>query len=350
MWLAAKNASKKPPRRKVLPVAPMAVRQKQLGVEGAIEYRKLFENHPDVERGPDEDLQHHYERLKVAEKAYQDEVSSPIQERRQQAREEGKLRAPVFEENPTDAWVGQLPTGAPEPAPPVVSDLKGMPQRIPGWFTGDAMDSAPPGYGVPPMSRRTPGAKLRGPTSPNAAPLRQTRDEWLKGLADKGIYLNGDGTRMTPEEMVLPSRPGSPVPRGHDIWSDLIDRPATPGRHRAAMVVTAYIRELLPKNAAGVHEGLLGDDWQHRGNYYHKTIGDKIHVLVPEGGGWIHNTGPVGGASNEYGDPEMTGTPVMFDDLQTALMHANRGQVQVGFRPPPVNRQSLSSNSWSEQA
>jgi hypothetical protein len=171
MWLATKVAARRKgesgdstgPR-----VPPMHVRQNQLGLEGAIEYRQLFEKHPDVELGPDETLEHHLSRLRAAEKVW-GESPSPDADRRKRAREEGKLRPLEPTESDPDmaSWVTQQgPT-----------DLKGMPQRIPGWYTGDALDAPPPGYGIPPTSRRDPGATLRSPVSPTHAPPQRSMQD-----------------------------------------------------------------------------------------------------------------------------------------------------------------------------
>lgn len=101
-------------------------------------------------------------------------------------------------------------------------------------------------------------------------------------------------------------------------------------------------------SSSRVNDGLVNSGWTPKDGYYHKTVGDKIHVLVPEDGGWIHNSGPVDGTPNEYGDPEMTGNPIGFTDLQRALMHVHRGQTPVDFKPPDAGLRSLNSfqDSW----
>lgn len=249
MWLATKHASKRPPRKRKPdpdeftgpPIAPMLQRQNQLGLEGAIEYRKLYEKLFDVDpesatRGPDEGIQEHFDRLKNMDRNPPTPVSAEDEE------EVPSIAKPLESAKPTKSWATDLPP-APEPAAPP-TDLKGMPQRIPGWFTGDAMDKPPRDFipGAGPLPERNPGRSFGwspydGPM-PRYQPPQQSHDDWVKSLADKGIYLNPDGTR------VAPAAP-PPRPRGYDIWSEFTRPAETVGRHRAAKVVTAYITRVL---------------------------------------------------------------------------------------------------------
>lgn len=238
MWLATKLAEAKPPAK--LPDLAVAIRE--LGdPPSASLYRKLFERYPRVKRGPDEDMSNHFSRLKREDAAWRAKDTTEADRRAQDPR--ARVQEPD-QDAKIPAWVSTPSAPAPSPA----SSL-GMPQRIPGWFTGDAMDAPPPDYGTPPMSRRTPGAGY----SPKYAPERPTHEEWVRGLADKGIFLDADGRRMTPEQMQLPHRPV----RGHDIWESFT-RPAS-GRHRAAQVVVAYVDDALAK-VAGVDEGPWSDE------------------------------------------------------------------------------------------
>ena len=235
MWLATKLSARRREQRiteesgPIIP--PMKVRQDQLGLEGAIEYRRLYEKHPDVELGPDETLEHHLVRLRSAEKDWQNRPN-PDAERRQKAREQGILRPLGPSEPDTDitSWVT-------EPRSP---GLSGLPQRIPGWYTGDAMDVPPPGLGRPPMPQRTP-MSTPGPWRSTTHPPQQSHEEWLRGLADKGIFVDQEtGRRMTPEQMALPQR----SPRGYNIWEEFT-RPYG-GQHRvAAKETVAYVKNVV---------------------------------------------------------------------------------------------------------
>lgn len=339
MWLATKQAARRR-RGDPDPLPDIGLVQNELGnLPDAILYRQLVTKYPNVERGPDQTISNHFERLKRAEQDFQ-AAQQPDVQRRQRDQERGMLRAPAPDAAPdlSMPWIGQLPTNP-------VTDLKGLPQRIPGWFTGDAMDQAPPDYGTPPMSRRDPMATLRAPVSPTFAPPRQSHEDWIRGLADKGIFLDPEGRRMSPEDMALPHRPV----RGQDIWRDFARPSPYAGRHRAAKVVVAYITNVLSNHTHDVMTGEGGWAFNNSGNYYHKRIGDKIHILAKEPDGWIHNTGPADQEPDEYGDYELTGFPVSFANLQDAVMHAHRSKPQVGFKPPAVDRQSLSSTSWSDE-
>lgn len=321
-----------------LPDLGLIVKELGSAADGIL-YRRLLQHHPDVVRGPDEEMGHHFSRLKRADAELRARNLGDAARRAEDPRlTHGKPATAPPKSNAT--WVT---SPAPNPTP---SSSLGLPQRIPGWFTGDAIDAAPPDWGTPRMPQRTPGA-TPGPWRSTAYPPQQTHEEWLRGLADKGIFVDQQtGRRMTPEQMQPPQRPR----RGHDIWSDFITSEPYAGRHRAARVVTAYISGLL----ANVQDALTGDGWTRgpgSGEWYQKKMGDKLHVLVREpDGGWIHNTGPLDGTPDEYGDPEVTGQPMSFMDLQSALMHAHRGKVQVGFKPPPPPgpNDHARLSSWSE--
>jgi hypothetical protein len=323
MWLATKLGARKAPKERPLP--DLGIVQNELGsTKDAVRYRRLFQEHPSIELGPDETIDHHYSRLKSAEADRLGRDTTDV-DRRARDREMGKLKTPAPVGEVTDARSWATGPARVENAP---SDLKGMPQRIPGWFTGDAMDAGPPGYGVPPMSRRDPMATRRPPISPSAVPPLPTHDEWVRGLADKGIYLNPDGSRMTPEQLALPQRPL----RGHQIWEQFT-RPA--GQHRAAMVVVAYVRRVLTEDDAIAqfwrrHNAMLGNGWEHHesgsGNWYEKKIGDKTHRIMNDTmgdqQGWTHH---------------VTGeTPKFYDDLHDALLHASTGQMQASLVQKPT--------------
>ncbi len=146
----------------------------------------------------------------------------------------------------TPAWarelVNQRPQAPVNPAAPTPGFHSGLPHRIPGWFTGDAMyNPPPPGYGTPGMPRRDPGSAMRAPESPSARrPQAPSHDEWVRGLAEKGIHLDSDGQRIDP------NKPKPLLLTGPKIWHDLVDvAPDYKGRHRVSKVVTAYIHGVL---------------------------------------------------------------------------------------------------------
>jgi len=322
MWLAIKLAA----GRAKMPLDTLLV--DQLGSsEDARRYKRWVRDYPEIERGPDQDISSHYQALK---KAFEDENSEVDEDHGVIDAMRGRRPSTVPAEVIPSKHIRSQQEIEAERERERFSVPKGMPQRNPGWFTGDAEDVPPPGYGVPPMSRRDPGATLRAPVSPSGRP-QQSHEDWVRWLAGKGIYLGPDGRRMSPEDMVLPRRPLT----GPQIWQPFT-RPATKpdyaGRHRAAMlaVIARYIE------AGKAHDTMDADGWELHGDgglgsWYHKNIEDKTHVIARDGDGWIHNSGPVDGEPNEYGDPEMTGTPMFFDSLGDAVMHAKRGKVQVGF-------------------
>ena len=108
------------------------------------------------------------------------------------------------------------------------------PGRDPGWYTKP--DAGVAGYGVPPLPNRDPMATFRQDTTPTAVPPQQSMDDWLKFLADKGIYVDHNLKRISPQPA---PEPGPQHPGRHRQV-----RPG-PGRHRAAMVVVAYIDGVL---------------------------------------------------------------------------------------------------------
>lgn len=391
MWLATKLAAGQR-------IAPMKQRNDQLGLDGAIEYRELYEAHPDLDRGPDEEIQHHYNRLRAEErrnpklgarkqeeepqapglatligagltqeeaityrklydkygedverghdedavhhferlkKAEQDYRSSPAGVVEQRRRAEDPRAKPV-ERSKSKATIFDLkPDGG--------VDLKGLPQRIPGLFTNDSWahgtipDHTP---GPERLPQRSPGTHYVDPALQAARPWapRPSREEWVRGLADKGIYLNPDGSRMTPEQMQLPMR--YPLPHEPRVWQQFIDRPADPayaGRHRASMVVVAYIMEKLAADYGEPDPKWMAESpayaaWWNRhtlmtkggwdltesggGNYYHKQVGDKHHFIVGEPDGWTHY---VSGSPYSYAGSMGTGP---FDDIEEAVLHS----------------------------
>lgn len=334
MWLATKEAASRGSRDIPLPDLGTVKKELNGSLEDAIKYRNLYQDHPHVERGPDQKISDHYTKLKAAE-ADRQGARNVDMERRQRAREEGKLRplGPVEPDTSMTSWVTE-PRAATSPA------SNGLPGRIPGWYTGDAWDAPPPGYGTPPMPRRTPGDSMRPSHGPSYAPKQQSTEDWIQWLRGKGITV--DDTLQRPDA----ARPPAPkeAPR--------------PGRHRRAVsaIVTGYIEglgEMPSKTASRLHDTMTNDGWNYHesgsGNWYQKKIGDKVHVIIRQPDGWIHNSGPADQAPDEHGQYEMTGTPFMTDDINNAIMRANRGKVQVGFKPPPIGHQNLSSNSWSDE-
>lgn len=343
MWLATKYADSR--GSKDIPLPDLGTVKKELGdsLEDAIKYRKLYQDHPHVERGSDS-ISDHYTKLKAAE-ADRQGARNVDMERRQRAREEGKLRplGPAEPDTSMTSWVTE--PRAPSPTTPA-----GLPGRIPGWYTGDAMDAPPPGYGTPPMPKRSPGDSMRPSHGPSYAPKPQSIKDWVQWLRGKGISVDHSLQRPDAARPPAPQEAPPPMLRGHDIWGEF----TKPGRHRraASAIVTGFIEgvlfdlgEMLRKTASRLHDTMTGEGWSHHesgsGNWYQKKIGDKVHVIVRQPDGWIHNYGP---DENNMGDNHM-----MFDDIQGALMRANRGNVQVGFRPPPIGQQNFSSNSWSDE-
>lgn len=225
MWLAIREAAGKSK------VPPLKLVQDQLGsTKDAILYRRLAEDHPEVERGPDETLSDHFSRLQRSQEDWRAKDTTDVQRRQRDPRAKVKT-----EEAKTPAWAT---------LEPVKPRHEVLPGRNPGWFTNPASESR--GYGVPPLERRTPGDRLAPSHGPTYAPALPSVDEWVKTLADKGIYLDGDGRRMSPEEMSLPPRPL----RGHQIWDQFTRPQVDPdyaGRHRraASAVVIGYIDNVM---------------------------------------------------------------------------------------------------------
>ncbi len=348
MWLAIKEAAgkKKPPSLSLL-------RDQLGGTSNAILYRRLFEDHPEVERGSEEEVSSHFSRLQRAQQQWRDRDTTDIDRRRMDPRAQ-------VSEDPGAKPPAWTTLGEPEPEPDYgPRDLKGMPQRIPGWFTGDAMDAPPPGYGTPPMSRRDPGATMRSPESPSARPRQQSMQDWINWLGTKGIVVDDNGMRAQPAGP-LPHRPLT----GPQIWQPFIgpttdesyaqhlrELPEDQGglgkswrqrakdmfsRRRSSVAVTDYIKSILV--TAGARESMESDGWTVRSNsgggieHYSKQIGDNIHLIVPQPGGWIHNFAPANSPVNEWGEYEqMSSNPRWHDRLEDAVMSAN-GSSQVGFK------------------
>lgn len=340
MWLAIKEAAGK------AKVPSLKLVQDQLGsTKDAILYRRLVGDHPEVERGPDETLSDHFSRLQRSQEDWRAEDTTDVKRRQRDPRAKPR----VDEVAKTPAWA-TLKDALPR--------HEMLPGRNPGWFTSPESQSRE--FGVPPMARRTPGDALRPSHGPSYAPERQTVEQWNSWLADRGISLDPSGRRMSPADMALPQR----LPRGHQIWEQFIDTSAPEeygGRHRraASAVVSSYVQGLLDdlempsKTAGNAHDSMMGQGWDFHesgsGNWYEKKIGDKIHRIVRQPDGWIHNFGPADGERDEFGDVAMGEYPTMFNDLGSAVLHANRGQIQIGFKPPPVGHQNLSSNSWIDE-
>lgn len=215
MWLAIKYfaAKAKPAIDKLL--------LNELGLQGSIHYKRLLDRFPpdeapQAQRGPDETISDHYARLNTL----LDKERADYERGQEQKREQE--RRPTFDEawnqaEPDDAWE-KMQADKPENQK---VPLGGMPRRAPGMYVDQSMQGSIPGYGVPPMDRRTPGARY----APHYEPPRQTMDEWHKWLADKGIVLDETGHvpgAASPADM-LPRRKPMP-PRGQDIWGDLVSR------------------------------------------------------------------------------------------------------------------------------
>lgn len=388
MWLAIRYAAAKtkPPIGTMLP--SMAIRDKQLGFDGAVEYRELFQRHPDVERGPDEELEHHLNRLRAVDRirtatrkpggrgrgrspggavSVNPTTLDDLADYDRLKRKYPDVPAPEFDTYGLPDEVSHLKAlrereqqeQAPRPPEHVPPDLKGMPQRIPGWFTGDAMDAPPPGWGIPPMSRRDPGATMRSPVSPTARPQQQSMEDWIKWLGDKGIVVDDNGMRVDPAGP-LPHRPLT----GPQIWQPFVDSTTDEsyaqylrelpenqgglgkswrqrakemlGRRRASAITVDYIKGILV--TAGVHDKMEENGWTvHMSggglSHYSKQIGDRIHVIVPDEDGWVHNSAPADSPVNEWGEYEQMGTtPIGHKTLTDAVMSAERGgKIQVGF-------------------
>lgn len=263
MWLATKEATKgsrKRPSREPVGLAELAT---QLGgVPDAISYRRLAEEHPEVELGPDQDRLDHYNRLKRQRDFWRSTDTSEVDRRaadpNAQVRDEPNAKLPAWMQLRQQEQ-DQAAQSSGNPAAPTPGFHPGLPHRIPGWYTGDSeAHQSPPGYGVPPMSRRDPGASLRAPESRPAVPQQQSHADWVKWLGEKGIYLDLNGQRMSPQQMELPKRP---LLTGPNIWHQFVDdaapgalppgdqivRPKNfKGRHRASLeLMAAYVDAML---------------------------------------------------------------------------------------------------------
>lgn len=314
MWLGLRLAA----GRAKMPSDALLVGQ--LGSpEAARQYKRWVRDYPEVERGPDQEISAHFQALKAAFEQENAEVGekAPAPRRMREPTPDLPSRRvkPSWVRSPQELVAEQVGV-------PLTTDLKGMPQRIPGWFTGDSVDKSPPGYEVPnPLPRRDPGLAVRPYQVP---PSRPTHEEWVRSLAEKGIHLNPDGTRMAPPVRSLP-------PRGHDIWADLVDRkPEYQPRHRAAKVVIAYVTSVLGSDDYVArwykrHNAMTGLGWEFHesgtGNSYEKEINGKRHRIVGDSvgdvKGWMH-----------YADGEI---PQFYDNIGDAVLHSMRGHGMAGF-------------------
>lgn len=231
MWLATREAARGGRRRKEHPATPPATSQllSQLGPGGMIRYKRLFEDYPEVERRDNEPLEDHLRRL---ERAHQDFVAS---------KDTSGYKSPLEGEQRVvkPDWLRQREQEQQQQAPEFVPH-SGLPHRIPGWYTGDAMDAPPPGHGVPPLPRRDPMSTFRQDTTPTAVPSQQSYEDWIKFLADKGIQLDQTGHRVAPGQQQVAPRPQTSV--GPQIWHQFLDEPYK-GRHRAVMA--AFVNAVL---------------------------------------------------------------------------------------------------------
>jgi hypothetical protein len=184
MWVATRYAA-----RRAKPVGPIEhgalTTIHGMSPDEATAYLTLARRHPQVPLGPDQDPWDHLRQLRAAEST--------------------RTRKPSIMDRPAT-----LPAIPEESAPSPTSNL-GLPQRIPGLNTGDnwAHPDVPDEWRPRPLGlpNRTPGTHYVDPALQAARPApQQTMDQWKQFLADKGIYLDADGRRMTPEQMVLPKR------------------------------------------------------------------------------------------------------------------------------------------------
>lgn len=325
MWLATKQAARKPK-----PLGPVShdtlVKAHGLTPAEATDYLTLAKKHPQVELGPDQDVLKHWAQLRRAE------ATRPP---RRSIMDAIPLAADRGAEQPAE-WQRQLP-----------SDLA---QRAhPGWFTGQSVMPAPDGYGDPgpvPLPNRTPGTHYVNPALQARPPApQQTREEWLRGLADKGIFVNWDNRRMTPEELQLPQR--------HPSGRQMLDEFAY--RQRAA--ARAYVAKVLKLAEAGDaddpnmqypayaawfkrHKMMGANGWDFTesggGNHYHKEINGKHHFIVGEPDGWTHyvSSSPYGYAGSWGNGP--------YEHIGEAMINAERGP----FRNMVVNPSTKPDNAF----
>lgn len=406
MWLAARYGAGKAR----MPSDALLVDQLGSGEDARL-YKKLVRDYPEIERGPDQEIAEHYNRLKSAfekENVEVGEGSSGAPKprgvpKRYMTFDDPDYEWPTIEER-TEPRNVPMAIRTPEelaaeqgegvePPPPPANDLprrvprnRPLAPRDPGWYVSPESESA--GYGVPPMPRRTPGDSMRPSSGPGYAPPQKSMDDWINWLRSKGIEI--DPTTLQRPDAVRTLPP--PRPRaltGPEIWmpfvnqsggdladSYLRDLPESAGglgkswkqrfkdlrnRRRASAEVVDYIEGVLVKVAAdvdedgfsipGYHTTMMDDDWGFHGAYpgqfgswYHKPIGDRIHVIVNQGpGDWLYNSAPVGSEPNEYDEYPVDQNPQGFTDLRDAVLHANRGQ-QIGIRARPI---SPTSPSWN---
>lgn len=258
MWVATREASrggrKRPAKSRPLGLAELA---KQLGgIPEAINYNRLIEEYPEVELGPDEDRLDHLRRLKRQRDFWRSTDTTEVDRRaadpRAQVRDEPNANLP--------AWMTLREQDQQSSPAPEFTPHSGLPHRIPGWYTGDAMDAPPPGYGTPPMSRRDPGATTRSPVSRPAVQPSQSYEDWVKWLGTKGIHLDLNGQRMSPQQMELPKRP---LLTGPKIWHQFVDTNDYQGRHRAARALVAAYVDAMLLDLDGTEIGKISS-WEER--------------------------------------------------------------------------------------
>lgn len=232
MWMWVKHGARAP--------FDLGMAERELGsTSDAVNYRRLMGDFSDVERGPDEDMASHYRRLQKALADWRAQDTSEMDRRR--APDSGLTARPGFGGDPNKAtitigpqeeeqvpdrpapqhtpstgrghqvelWPDPLPSREPQASGINDAPASSLPQRDPGRALVDQMMQTDT-----PLPQRSPG-RYAPP-----GPRRQTFDEWVQGLRDKGIELDENGKR--PGAITdLPRRKPMP-PRGRDIWGDLI--------------------------------------------------------------------------------------------------------------------------------